>query len=60
MTSEFRLLAERRGTKVFDGKDYAHPFMDRDPAIHKDRVRRVIDFLSGTGGDDSHGKTYQE
>ena len=60
MTSEFRLLAERRGAKVFDGKDYAHPFMDLDPAIHQDRVRRVIDFLSGTDSDDSHGKTYQE
>ncbi len=48
MTSEFRLLAERRGATIFDGKEYAHPFMDRDPAIYQDRIKRVIDFLTGT------------
>ncbi len=50
MTSELRVLAERRGAKVFDGKDYAHPFMDLDSAIHKDRMRRIINFLNGGGG----------
>lgn len=52
MTSELRVLAESKGAKVFDGKDYAHPFMDRDAAIHEDRMRRVIDFLSGEGRED--------
>ena len=47
MTSELRDLAESRGAKVFDGKDYSHPFMDRDPAIRQDRMKRTIDFLSG-------------
>lgn len=60
MTTELTVLAERRGAKVFDGKDYAHPFMDRDPAIHQDRIRRVIDFLSGTDDDGFPGKTYEE
>ena len=52
MTSELRVLAESRGAKVFDGKDYAHPFMDLDPAIHQDRMRRIMDFLSGEDGED--------
>ena len=46
MTSELRKLAESKGAKVFNGKDYAHPFMDRDPAIRQDRLKRIIDFLS--------------
>ena len=49
MTSELRVLAESKGAKVFDGKDYAHPFMDRDATIHQERMRRVIDFLSSEG-----------
>ncbi len=52
MTSELRVLAERRGAKVFDGKDYAHPFMDLDSAIHKDRMTLIINFLNGGGGED--------
>ena len=52
LTSELRVLAERRGAKVFDGKDYAHPFMDLDAAMHKDRMRRIINFLSGEGDED--------
>ena len=46
MTSELRVIAENRGAKVYDGKKYAHPFMDVDSAIHEDRMRRVINFLS--------------
>lgn len=52
MTSELRVSAESRGAQVYDGKDYAHPFMDPDPAIHEERMRRIIDFLSGEGGVD--------
>jgi len=51
MTSELRVLAQSRGAKVFDGKGFAHPFMDLDSAIHQDRMRRIIDFLSGEGGE---------
>ena len=52
MTSELRDLAESRGAKVFDGKDYAHPFMDLNPVIYQDRMRRIIEFLSDENGDD--------
>ena len=52
MTSELRVLAEKSGAKVFDGKDYAHPFMDRDAVIHEERMRRIIDFLNGEGSED--------
>lgn len=47
LTSELRELAKSKGAMIFDGKNYDHPFMDADPAIHKDRMSRVIDFLSG-------------
>ena len=46
LTSELRELAKSKGAMVFDGKNYAHPFMDAEPAIHKDRMNRVIKFLS--------------
>jgi len=46
MTSQLRELAQSKGAMVFDGKNYAHPFMDVDPAIHKDRMNRVIKFLT--------------
>jgi pimeloyl-ACP methyl ester carboxylesterase len=49
MTSEFRLLAKRKGAKVFNSEHYAHPFMDRNPSTHQDRMRRVIDFLNSSG-----------
>ena len=52
MTSELRILAESRGAKVLDGKDYAHPFMDRNPSILQDRMRRIIEFLNDENGDD--------
>jgi alpha/beta superfamily hydrolase len=47
MTSEFRLAAQKNNAKVFDGKEYAHPFMDRSPDIHHDRMALTIRFLSG-------------
>lgn len=46
LTSELRELAKNKGAMIFDGKNYAHPFMDADPAIHKNRMNRVIEFLS--------------
>ena len=49
MTSELRILAKNRGAKVYDGREFAHPFMDRNYVIHQDRIRRVIDFLSSAG-----------
>lgn len=52
MMSELKVLAESKGAKVFDGKDYAHPFMDLDPAIHQDRMRRVISFLNAESSSD--------
>ena len=47
MTSEFRLAAQKNKAKVFDGKEYAHPFMDKSIDIHRERMKKVIQFLSG-------------
>ena len=45
-TSELRELAKSKGAMTYNGKSYAHPFMDADPATHDDRMSRVINFLS--------------
>ncbi len=34
------------GTTVVRG-DFAHPFQDRDPALHQERMRLIRDFLAG-------------
>lgn len=47
MTSEFRKLAAQKGATVFNGSQYAHPFMDSSYEIHNERLNRVIDFLHG-------------
>lgn len=45
MTDEFRDTAELRGASVFNGPDYAHPFMDGKLSVHNERMNRVINFL---------------
>lgn len=47
MTSEFRLAAQKNNAKVFDGKEYAHPFMDKSLEIHRERMAKIINFLNG-------------
>ncbi|MDO8826149.1 alpha/beta hydrolase [Methylophaga sp.] len=48
MTSEFRERAEQKGAAVFNGSNYAHPFMDSSHEIHNERLNRVINFLDGS------------
>ena len=50
MTSEFRDRAEQKGAAVFNGSNYAHPFMDSSYEIHNERLNRVINFLDGSEG----------
>lgn len=45
MTSELRVSAENKNAKVFDGKTYAHPFMDSSFEIHLERMAMIIEFL---------------
>lgn len=47
MTSSFRRAAQIKNAKVFDGSDYAHPFMDKSAVVHQKRMEMVLDFLSG-------------
>ena len=47
MTSEFRVAAQQNKAKVFDGNEYAHPFRDKSTAIHRERMKKVIQFLDG-------------
>lgn len=56
MTSELRVSAKNRNAKVFDGKAYAHPFMDRSQDIHLERMGMIIEFLSSQHGDRYYGK----
>ncbi len=42
---ELRAAAEARGARVVLHPEFAHPFMDRDPAIHSERTALVHDFL---------------
>ena len=46
MTSELRIAAKKNKAKVFDGKEYAHPFMDKSLEIRLERLEKVIQFLS--------------
>ena len=45
MTQEFRLLAEKNGATVYDGANYAHPFMDANISTHLTRLKQVITFF---------------
>lgn len=45
MTAEYRELASIKGASVFDGPDYAHPFMDGSSEVHHDRLSKIINFL---------------
>jgi len=56
MTSELRDSAKNRNAKIFDGKAYAHPFMDRSQAIHLERMAMIIEFLSNQSGDTLYSK----
>lgn len=46
MTAPLRIEAQKRGAKTYDGTDYEHPFMDRDPSIHLERMRRILLHLT--------------
>ena len=45
MTTEFREEAELRGAVTMAGRNFAHPFMDRNPYVHKYRMETVMDFF---------------
>lgn len=45
MTSQLRESAHDRGAKTVHGKNFSHPFMDRDPIVHNQRMRLVINHL---------------
>ncbi len=44
--AELRSAAEARGARVVLREEYAHPFMDRDPAIGAERQALVQNFLA--------------
>jgi alpha/beta superfamily hydrolase len=48
MTSLFRNEAQRRGARVFDGEEFSHPYMDRDPGVHKARMKLILDYFTKT------------
>jgi hypothetical protein len=48
MTSLLRLEAKQRGARVFDGEDFSHPYMDRNPHAHKARTKLVLDYFTKT------------
>ena len=39
MTSLLRTEAQKRGSRVIDGDEYAHPFMDQELAVHRERMK---------------------
>lgn len=43
--AELRAAAEARGARVVLHPQFAHPFMDRDPALRAERLTLVHDFL---------------
>ena len=45
MTSELREIAQQRGAKTVHGENFSHPFMDRSDAIHKQRLKLVLNHL---------------
>ncbi len=45
MTSLLRVEAQKRGASVIDGEDFSHPFMDQSIAVHKRRMKKVLDHL---------------
>lgn len=46
MTSELRILAKSKNATTYDGKEYAHPFMDKNTTTHNERLIRVFNFLN--------------
>jgi len=47
--TEFLSGAESRGARVVISEEFAHPFMDSDPSIHRQRQQMVVDFLLENG-----------
>lgn len=45
MTSQLRESAHARGAKTVHGKNFSHPFMDRSPVVHNQRMGLVINHL---------------
>jgi hypothetical protein len=43
--AELRTVAGSRGGRVVMSDEFAHPFMDRDPAIHGKRQELIKAFL---------------
>ena len=40
-------VIRERGGRVEVRPDFAHPFMDRDPGVHRERIALIRDFLGG-------------
>lgn len=45
MTKELLSQAEQRKARIVDDVDFAHPFMEPDPALHQQRMNLIEQFL---------------
>lgn len=52
MTSPLRIEAGKRGAKVLNGH-FSHPYMDRDPNAHQNRMIATLMFFSKAQGGDN-------
>jgi alpha/beta superfamily hydrolase len=46
-SGELFATARARGARIVLQQDFAHPFMDADPAVHRRRSELIEDFLAG-------------
>ncbi|MEW8508234.1 MAG: alpha/beta fold hydrolase [Candidatus Thiodiazotropha sp.] len=46
MTTPLRVEAQQRRASVLDGENFSHPYMDRDPDVHRARQKLVLDFFT--------------
>jgi alpha/beta superfamily hydrolase len=49
MSQELVDTARQRGAAVLHDATFAHPFMDREPSVHRRRLQVIEDFLLGRG-----------
>ncbi len=47
-TSALRLQAKRNGAATIDGDDFSHPFLDKDPEVHRKRMGLVAKHFFGS------------
>jgi len=52
--AELRAVATSRGARVVMSDEFAHPFMDQDPAIHRRRQDLIRSFLFSPGARSGH------